>query len=67
MYVDMKKLLFWVGMKHKIVQFVTKCLECQWVKVDHRHSVGLLQPHDIPMSEWEVISMNFVVCSPLTP
>ena len=29
MYAYMKKLFFWAGMKHNIVQFVTKCLECQ--------------------------------------
>jgi hypothetical protein len=28
MYVDMKKLFFWVGMKHDVVHFVAKCLEC---------------------------------------
>ena len=29
MYVDMRKLFFWVGMKRDVVHFVTKCLECQ--------------------------------------
>ena len=66
MYVDTKKLFFCTGMKHDIVQFVAKCLECQRVKVDHRHPAGLLQPHDIPTSKWEVISMDFVVGLPLT-
>eukprot|EP00253_Pinus_taeda_P005609 PITA_05609 len=54
------------GMKHDIVQFVAKCLECQQVKADHRHLVGLLQTHDIPISKLEVISMDFVVGLPLT-
>ena len=66
MYVDMKKLFFWVGMKCDVVHFITKCLECQQVKVDHHHPEGLLQPHDVPMSKWEVISMDFVVGFPLT-
>lgn len=66
MYADMKKLFFWVGLKHDIVQFVAKCLECQQVKADHRHPAGLLQPHDIPVSKWEVISTDFVVDLPLT-
>ena len=36
------------------------------MKVDHRHLAELLQPHDIPMSKWEVISMDFFVGLPLT-
>ena len=66
MYVDMKKLFFWAGMKSDVVDFVSKCLECQQVKADHRHPAGLLQPHDIPETKWEVISMDFVVGLPLT-
>jgi hypothetical protein len=66
MYTDMRKLLLWVGMKRNVVHFITKCLECQQVKVDHHHSTSLLQPHDVPMSKWEVISMDFVVGFPLT-
>jgi hypothetical protein len=49
-----------------VVHFVAKCLECQQVKADHHHPTGLLQPHDVPMSKWEVISMDFVVGLPLT-
>jgi hypothetical protein len=66
MYADMKKLFFWVGMNIDVVHFVAKCLECQQVKVDHHHSKGLLQLHDVPMSKWEVISMDFVVALSLT-
>jgi hypothetical protein len=32
MYVDMRKLFFWVGMKRDVVHFVAKFLECQQVK-----------------------------------
>eukprot|EP00253_Pinus_taeda_P011774 PITA_11774 len=66
MYADARKLFFWAGMKHDIVQFVAKCLKCQRVKANHRHPAGLLQPRDIPTSKWEVISMDFVVGLPLT-
>ena len=66
MYTDMRKLFFWVGMKRDVVHFVTKFLECQQVKADHHHPADLLQPHDVPMSKWEFISMDFVLGLPLT-
>jgi hypothetical protein len=44
---------------------VARCLECQQVKVEHRHPTGLLQPHTILESKWEVISMEFIVGLPL--
>jgi hypothetical protein len=66
MYTDMRNLFFWVSIKRDIVHFIAKFLECQQVKADHHHLVGLLQPHDVPMSKWEVVSMDFVVGLPLT-
>ena len=66
MYADTKRLFFWSGMKNDIVQFVAKCLECQRVKADDCHPAGLLQPHDIPITKWEIISMDFIIGLPLT-
>jgi hypothetical protein len=48
-------------MKADIVKYMARCLECQQVKVEHRHPDGLLQPHTIPESKWEVILMEFIV------
>ena len=45
---------------------MARCLECQQVNAEHRHPTGLLQPHSIPESKWEVISMDFIVGFPLT-
>jgi hypothetical protein len=53
-------------MKVDIVNYVARCLECQQVKAEHRHPSGLLQPHAIRESKWEVISMDFIVGFPLT-
>jgi hypothetical protein len=53
-------------MKADIVNFVARCLECQQVKDEHRHPTGLLQPHAIPESKWEDISMDFIIGLPLT-
>ena len=66
MYADMRNLFFWVGMKRDVVHFIAKFLECQQVKANQHHPACLLQPHDVPMSKWEVISMDFVVWLPLT-
>jgi hypothetical protein len=66
MYANMRNLFLWVGMKRDVIHFVTKCPECQQVKADHHHPTGLLQPHDVPMSKWEVISMDFVMWLSLT-
>jgi hypothetical protein len=66
MRVDLKHLFFWKGMKEDIVNYVEICLECQQVKAKHRHPTGLLQPHAILKSKWEVISMDFIVGFPLT-
>jgi hypothetical protein len=53
-------------MKADIVNFVARCLECQQVKAEHKHPAGLLQPHAIPESKWEVISRDFSIGLPLT-
>jgi hypothetical protein len=66
MWEDLKPLFFWKGMKANMVNFVARCLECQQVKVEHRHPTGLLQPHATPESKWEVISMDFIVGLQLT-
>jgi hypothetical protein len=63
---DLKPLFFWKGMKAEIVKYMARCLECQQVTVEHRHSIGLLQPHAILESKWEVILMDFIVGFPLT-
>jgi hypothetical protein len=43
-----KSQYYWPGMKKAVVDFISRCLECQKVKVEHRHPAGLLQPLPIP-------------------
>ena len=43
-----KKHFFWAMLKAKIVLFIEKCQECQLVKAEHQHPLGLLQPLPIP-------------------
>lgn len=36
------------------------------MKADHCHPAGLLQPHDVRMTKWVVISMDFIIRLPHT-
>ena len=51
MYQDLKMSFWWSGMKRDVSKFVTRCLVCQRVKVEHQVPSGLLQPIRIP--EWK--------------
>ena len=66
MYQDLKMSFWWSGMKRDVSEFVTKCLVCQRVKVEHQVPSGLLQPIRIPEWKWDRITMDFVVGLPLT-
>jgi hypothetical protein len=35
---------FWLGMKNDVVDYICRCMECQKMKVQHRHPTGLLHP-----------------------
>jgi hypothetical protein len=48
-------------MKADIVSYLAICLECQRVKVEHRHPTRLLYLHVIPESKWKAISMDFIL------
>jgi hypothetical protein len=55
-----KSQYYWPNMKRDIVGYIAKCLECQKVKAEHKHPVGLLQPLPIPEWKWEVVTMDFI-------
>ena len=61
MYQDLKTSYWWSGMKRDVSEFVTKCMVCQKVKVEHQVPSGLLQPIRIPEWKWDQITMDFVV------
>jgi hypothetical protein len=61
-----KKQYYWPGMKNEVADFIARCLECQKVKAEHRHSAGLLHPFPIPEWKWEVITMDFITTFPRT-
>ena len=66
MYQDLKVSYWWSEMKRDVSEFVTKCLVCQKVKVEHQVPSGLLQPIRTPEWKWDRITMDFVVRLPLT-
>jgi hypothetical protein len=41
-------------------------MECQRVKVEHRHQNGFLQTLPIPKWKWEVLTMDFVIGLPIS-
>jgi hypothetical protein len=53
-------------MKKEVVDFISKCLECQKFKVENRHPVGLIQPLPIPEWKWEVVKVDFITKFPRT-
>jgi hypothetical protein len=42
MITPIRSQFFWSGMKKDVVDYITRCMECQKVKAEHRHPVGLL-------------------------
>jgi hypothetical protein len=40
MYHDLREVYWWSGMKRDIAEFVSKCPNCQQVKVEHQGHVG---------------------------
>nr|GEY43227.1 retrotransposon protein, putative, Ty3-gypsy subclass [Tanacetum cinerariifolium] len=66
MYHDLKQHFWWSGMKRDVATFVSRCLICQQVKIEHQWASGLLQPLDIPIWKWDEILMDFVIGLPRT-
>ena len=48
MYHDLRDIYWWSGMKRDIADFVSKCLNCQQVKVEHQRPCGVAQNTEIP-------------------
>eukprot|EP00253_Pinus_taeda_P019164 PITA_19164 len=53
-------------MKKQVIEYLARCLECQQIKAEHQHPVGLLQPLPIPEWKWETIFMDFITGLPQT-
>nr|GFA18025.1 reverse transcriptase domain-containing protein [Tanacetum cinerariifolium] len=60
MYQDLKQLYWWPNIKANISTYVSKCLTCSKVKVEHQRPSGLLVQPEIPEWKWEKITMDFI-------
>ena len=36
-----RKQYFWLGMKKDMAEYISRCMKCQQVKVEHQHPAGL--------------------------
>ncbi|KAI3819334.1 hypothetical protein L1987_13161 [Smallanthus sonchifolius] len=66
MYMDLRTQYWWPGMKKDISLYVSKCLTCLKVKVEHQRPSGLLEQPEIPVWKWECIAMDFITKLPQT-
>ncbi|GJS63882.1 putative reverse transcriptase domain-containing protein [Tanacetum coccineum] len=64
MYQDMKNLYWWPNMKADIATYVSKCLTCTKIKVEHQRLSGLLVQPEIPQWKWDRITMDFITKLP---
>ena len=60
MYQDLKQHYWWKGTKRDVIEYVSKCLTCQQVKVEHQVPTGLLNPLPIPQWKCDNITMDFL-------
>jgi hypothetical protein len=42
MITALRKLFYWPNMKSETTEYLSKCLDCQQVKVEHQHPADLL-------------------------
>jgi len=47
-----------------VVVYISICMECHRVKVEHRHPVGLLQPLSILEKKWKLVTIDFITKFP---
>lgn len=64
MYHDFHQQFWWRSMKKTVAEFVTHCLTCQQVKVEHLRSAGKLQPLPVLDWKWDHIIMDLVTGLP---
>ena len=60
MYQTLRTHYWWPSLKEDVAEYVSKCLTCQQIKVEHQAPVGKLRL--LPIPEWKLESISFVDC-----
>jgi hypothetical protein len=47
-------------MKKDVIDYITRCMECEKVKANHKYPASLLQAFPIPKWKWEVVIIDFI-------
>ena len=66
MFKDLQRRYWWNGMKREVAAYVSRCLTCQQIKIEHQRPGGSMQRIEIPQWKWKDITMDFVVGLPRT-
>nr|GEV15718.1 putative reverse transcriptase domain-containing protein [Tanacetum cinerariifolium] len=53
-----------IGIKKDIATYVSTCLTCSKLKVEHQRPLGLLQQPEIPKWKWDRVTMDFITKLP---
>ena len=54
LYKDLKEIYWGSNMKREVAKFVSKCLTCPKVKIDHKGPMGKFQSLEIPGWKWDL-------------
>lgn len=51
MYTDLKQYYWWSNMMREVVEFFSRSLTCQQVKIEYQQVASILKP--LPITEWK--------------
>ena len=61
-----RRAFWWPYLNRDVRKYVQQCFQCQVIKAERVKSPGLLHPLPIPKSNWQSISMDFILGLPKT-